>query len=347
MTRGSSSAVKSTIKMALAPPAERILHTYTHNPYAPLVMREVTTLEMEDMMTVIPDMIASPPPSAATPHISLQPRLVYVNGRPIMTMAPGPLVLTPPLMAAGGTPRIAQDMSAQDISIEESDVPSEVAPGGLEESPRLLDEAAESDVAVSEEYPMEEEMAEEDVVTVQFHQHQAKYFCESLDLSLGDFVVTDGDRGYDIGYVVAQEPRATSAEAHAELKGIRRFATPEEIRQCQTEQVALEDHALSVIREAARSLRLPMHVKSCEFQYDRMKLSFYFEAKTRVDFVTLLKILHHEFGCRIWLQQINRSQMNHPPTGKRSKKARAAAAEAKPQSTLAKEDHADPHVGCY
>ena len=203
-----------------------------------------------------------------SPSLGQVPRIVYVNGRPMV------------LPTNTSSP---QDTSVQDISFE----------------------TCESEATAEEG---EEELApEEELVTVQFHQHRALYFCD-IDPSLGDFVVVRGDRGYDVGRVVAKAPKATHVAdpKKPDVLWVKSLATPEEIRQAQTEQIAHEENALHVIRQAVHYYNLPMTVKSCEAQFDRKKLSFYFEAKTKVDFRKLLKAMHAQFGVRIWLHQINR-----------------------------------------
>jgi len=47
-----------------------------------------------------------------------------------------------------------------------------------------------------------------------------------------------------------------------------------------------------------------MEVHYAEYQYDKKKLTFYYESRARVDFVALLKDLYREFGCRIWMEKV-------------------------------------------
>lgn len=49
---------------------------------------------------------------------------------------------------------------------------------------------------------------------------------------------------------------------------------------------------------------LLMDVRHAEYQFDKKKLTFYYEAKSRVDFVTLNKELFREFSCRIWMEKV-------------------------------------------
>ena len=49
---------------------------------------------------------------------------------------------------------------------------------------------------------------------------------------------------------------------------------------------------------------LPMRVLDAEYQYDRCKLTFFFEADRRIDFRELVRDLYAMFKTRIWLQQV-------------------------------------------
>jgi cell fate regulator YaaT (PSP1 superfamily) len=49
---------------------------------------------------------------------------------------------------------------------------------------------------------------------------------------------------------------------------------------------------------------LPMNVIDAEYQFDRHKLTFYFEADRRIDFRELVRDLFAIYKTRIWLQQV-------------------------------------------
>ena len=47
-----------------------------------------------------------------------------------------------------------------------------------------------------------------------------------------------------------------------------------------------------------------MHVIDAEYQFDRHKLTFFFEADRRIDFRELVRDLFSVYKTRIWLQQV-------------------------------------------
>jgi hypothetical protein len=277
-------AAAAPLKKSLA---TAIVHSYTHDPYAPVCLRDVEPVEeYTPPPTPIHPSQAQPyssPALAQTDSPSVQ-RVVYVNGRPVV------LTSQVQMMCAGPA-----DTSVQDISFEDRDDDDHMI---MAASGHSLDKENES-----------EDEGEDEVVTIEFHQRRGlKYYC-SVPTAVGDFVVVEGDRGYDIGRVTEKTKRSqfvVDPKKPAPL-WVLRLASTEEIRVCQTEQVALEEAALNKIRSEIERLHLQMVVTSCEFQYDRQKLSYYFEAKDKVMFVPLLKTLHREFQCRIWLQQVNRN----------------------------------------
>lgn len=143
---------------------------------------------------------------------------------------------------------------------------------------------------------------------------------------IGDLVVVEGDRGKDLGKVVAntltvdqvteleqkKQARLESANAHEDqqqqqqpkkeihIKRIFRLAAPDEIQmfimKAQDEQKALE-----ICQQRIKQRKLPMKVVDAEYQWDRRKLTFYFEAEHRIDFRELVRELFKIYKTRIWM----------------------------------------------
>jgi hypothetical protein len=58
----------------------------------------------------------------------------------------------------------------------------------------------------------------------------------------------------------------------------------------------------------------PMAVLDAEYQFDRHKLTFYFEAEKRIDFRDLVNELFSLYKTRIWMQQVDISTVSpHDP----------------------------------
>ncbi len=66
-----------------------------------------------------------------------------------------------------------------------------------------------------------------------------------------------------------------------------------------------EEKVLRCIREKVLERKLPMVILDAEFQYDRHKLTFYFESSRRIDFRDLVSELFSQYKTRIWMQQVD------------------------------------------
>ena len=61
---------------------------------------------------------------------------------------------------------------------------------------------------------------------------------------------------------------------------------------------------LRICRSKVKQRNLPMTVVDAEYQFDRHKLTFFFEADRRIDFRELVRDLFSVYKTRIWLQQM-------------------------------------------
>ena len=127
-------------------------------------------------------------------------------------------------------------------------------------------------------------------------------------LSIGEFVKVEADRGEDLGIVCAvhrydsfveTKPTAGfrgrgSSAIVEDSKYILRRATNKE-RQELPIKLMEENKALMVCREKVASRGYQMVIKDAEYQFDRHKLSFYYEADRRIDFRCVLIMLLYDF----------------------------------------------------
>jgi len=140
---------------------------------------------------------------------------------------------------------------------------------------------------------------------VQFKCHHAE-FRSSFEVQKGQYVVVEGDRGIDVGVVI--RINTDDVKQYVERTGptgvMMRYATQREVNYWATDLKADEAAALEYCRQRVLKHRLTMDVRHAEYQFDKKKLTFYYEAKSRVDFVTLNKELFREFSCRIWMEKV-------------------------------------------
>jgi cell fate regulator YaaT (PSP1 superfamily) len=84
-----------------------------------------------------------------------------------------------------------------------------------------------------------------------------------------------------------------------------RLATDEEISLLEDKRLE-EDALLKICRLKVKQRGLNMNVVDAEYQFDRHKLIFFFEAEGRVDFRELVRDLFSIYKTRIWMQQLDK-----------------------------------------
>ena len=146
---------------------------------------------------------------------------------------------------------------------------------------------------------------------VSFKGTRRGYFrFDALDLSPGDRVIVQSDRGEDLGRVTAL---GSIAERKCSSSGGCATPTPtlRVIRRAGAEEVSRATHKAEDERRARLETRkhvarhgLKMKVTETEWQFDRKKLIIYFTAEKRVDFRALVRDLARAFRTRIELKQI-------------------------------------------
>lgn len=136
---------------------------------------------------------------------------------------------------------------------------------------------------------------------VKFNMNRSAVFQanQKLKLSVGDYVLTEADRGYDVGRITALVKEPTVRDIKG-AKMIVRTATQHEVQQL-PQKTEREARALALCQAKAAELGLPMNITGAEFQFDGKKLSFYYTAPNWVDFRVLVRTLFRMFGTRIWM----------------------------------------------
>lgn len=156
------------------------------------------------------------------------------------------------------------------------------------------------------------------------------------DIKIGCYVKVEADRGEDLGIVLCVTPMekfvaaSRSKPMHGglsesisggdvncqlapntntsigDLKRIMRVATHDEITLLEVKREE-EDELLRVCSAKVRQRGLPMVVVDAEYQFDRHKLTFFFEAEGRIDFRELVRDLFSMYKTRIWMQQLDKA----------------------------------------
>jgi cell fate regulator YaaT (PSP1 superfamily) len=119
------------------------------------------------------------------------------------------------------------------------------------------------------------------------------------NLTIGDRVVCELDKGESLGQVVT-EPKESTKEG---LRRVMRKASPEEIA-AYGGLKEKEENAFRVCKRKIEEMRLPMKLLRAEYLLGGSKLLFYFFSEDRVDFRELVKELAKEFKVRIEMRQV-------------------------------------------
>jgi len=151
------------------------------------------------------------------------------------------------------------------------------------------------------------------------------------EIKIGCYVKVEADRGEDLGFVVSRIPAekfnasgrsnfrvsagvdgtdssssAPLSGSAADLKRVVRLATREEVALIAAKREE-EDELLKICRAKVKNRGLAMNVVDAEYQFDRHKLTFFFEAEGRIDFRELVRDLFSIYKTRIWMQQLDKN----------------------------------------
>jgi cell fate regulator YaaT (PSP1 superfamily) len=173
------------------------------------------------------------------------------------------------------------------------------------------------------------------VYNVKFKRTQRSFILGPIaprEVKVGSYVKVEADRGEDLGIVISRVPaekyctnnsstsrsglRSSIGEpptagssavscAAGDLKKVVRLATDEEISLLEDKRLE-EDALLKICRLKVKQRGLNMNVVDAEYQFDRHKLIFFFEAEGRVDFRELVRDLFSIYKTRIWMQQLDK-----------------------------------------
>lgn len=130
-----------------------------------------------------------------------------------------------------------------------------------------------------------------------------QFNARGLDLDLGERVVVESDRGWEVGEVAQATTRSRRGCSISCMKSVLRRAGEEDVRESLA-QHELETAALAWCRERVRERSLGMRLVRVEQVPETKKLVFLFTADGRVDFRDLVRDLAAHFRTRIEMRQV-------------------------------------------
>lgn len=176
---------------------------------------------------------------------------------------------------------------------------------------------------------MQHELSRLRFYLVCFKETRLDLFCASRDhtkqdYSKGDIVLVQADRGVDLGCVVnsnltLEEARVFKTKQNSDQRAnggktsdevrlaglelpreIIRLAEPSDVDEFPEKDVQ-ERAATKVCQEKVIEYGLNLMVEDCEYQWDKNKLTFYYQSNQRVDFRDLIRELFRLYKARIWM----------------------------------------------
>ncbi|AYU83834.1 PSP1 C-terminal conserved region containing protein, putative [Leishmania donovani] len=180
-------------------------------------------------------------------------------------------------------------------------------------------------------------------VLVEFKRNRVLQYESHEYVAPGSYVIVGGDRGEDLGLVVyvwcevAQEgnghghagggagalDKTASASRKRQVVGVGltdsklprsigvgngtvlRLASETDVQQLLGTQAELERRAIDVCAQLVLDHSLPMVIVDAEYQFDKKKLTFFYEAQQRMDFRELVRHLYKTFRARIWMELVD------------------------------------------
>lgn len=168
------------------------------------------------------------------------------------------------------------------------------------------------------------------IALVEFKRQRVRRYESLIFIQPGQYVIVEGDRGIDCGLVVhTWTPGPDGNMVHDCIEGVNvdmskvkaeggrmlRMANTSETALLHGEIAALEHHALQACKEKVAEYGLVINLLDCEFQFDRKKVTFYFDSAQAIDFRHLVRDLFKTFGARIWMENVNSKVRNAAPPG--------------------------------
>jgi cell fate regulator YaaT (PSP1 superfamily) len=124
-----------------------------------------------------------------------------------------------------------------------------------------------------------------------------------LQLTVGDRVIVETERGRALASVVTAVRQATPDSSHPKLKNVLRLANAADLEMAE-KNAAREAEALQFCKQRVRERKMEMKLVRAEYLFDGSKIVFYFTADGRVDFRELVRDLAQHFRTRIEMRQI-------------------------------------------
>jgi hypothetical protein len=137
------------------------------------------------------------------------------------------------------------------------------------------------------------------------------FWTSKYQLSEGDFIIVQADRGHDIG-VVNHLLHSDEIPIHQSTDGTNEIISvvPKDefpVRAMLQDKVIAQNQALEICRNKCVELLISSQIEiiATEFQFDRKKLTLYYKKHSDVSVCKLIRKLYNIFKMRIWMEPID------------------------------------------
>lgn len=141
------------------------------------------------------------------------------------------------------------------------------------------------------------------VATVQFkYGRQGEFHVPPGPVvQVGEHAIVEGDRGEDLGMIVATRMTSAADRADPLVGSLLRQASEEEALWWRSGLAEMEREAAQEAQVVMQKYSVSMKIVHAEWQFDRKKLTFHFTSReAQPDFRNLLGECHSIWKCRIW-----------------------------------------------
>ena len=126
---------------------------------------------------------------------------------------------------------------------------------------------------------------------------------QEFPFKVGDYVIVEAEKGEDLGIINQIGSRLKRKKEGSEIRNIIRKPSRKDLeRLCSNRHKEMD--SFKVCRKKIAEHELDMKLVGVEYQFDGLKITFYFTAEQRVDFRELVKELASIYKVRIELRQI-------------------------------------------
>jgi hypothetical protein len=136
---------------------------------------------------------------------------------------------------------------------------------------------------------------------IEFHPKRIQICSAAIwpEFSAGTYVITEADRGEDLGKVIGPADKSDATEQKVTHK-ILRLASEAEVAKLPEKQES-EKMAVEICQRIVEKAGLDMEITDAERQFDETQLAFYYYSDRYIDFRSLVHVLFKTFKTRIWM----------------------------------------------